>query len=273
MKSIIIGNGHWGNILKKYIEQDCNFSILEIFGRDFSPLKIPKTTQAAFIATPLQSHFKLALECLKLGIHVFVEKPTCKSSKEFDILQSVAEENGVRIYTDYIYLTSPSIIKIRENLSSLNNITSVKATIKQYGKFYDGESALEVLGVHFLSVFVFLFGSLELIEKNNLNPHDNDFLFNSKGITIKLESSLISKIKERTMNITAENGTIAFDMLSADTVKMTINNKDMTFSFDEKNNLVNSLRKFYDILHNKNKYMEHIRLSSNVMKILDECNS
>lgn len=271
MKSIVIGRGDWGNLLMKYIQQDSNFEIIDVFGKDFSFAKIPQGAQVAFVVTPLTSHFNIAYECLRAGLNVFVEKPTCESVEEFNILKDVAQSSGVRFYTDYIYLTSPSILKIQEILCQLNGILSVKASIKQYGKFYEGESALDVLGVHFLSVFCFLFGTPSLAESHNTNPNANRFVFDINGIATELECSLISEIKERKLEIVAKGGKILFDMLSNKTLRVSIGDKQEIFSFDEKNNITNSLRKFYAILNDEAKYLEHCNLSYEVAKTMDMC--
>lgn len=271
MKSIILGKGDWGKLLEKYIRQDSRFEILEIFGKDFSVLKIPKGTQVAFIATPLKSHFNLALECLKSGIHVFVEKPTCESLEEFYRLKQESQKNAVRFYTDYIYLTSPSILKIKESLSCLCGGIEIKASIKQYGKFYAGESALDVLGVHFLSVFADWFGKLKVVRRHNVRAYEESFVLNANGISIDFCCSLVSQIKERRIHIVAKNGEIFFDMLAKNTVRMLIGNKEKIFSFDEKNNIANSLQKFYEILNDEQKYLEHCHLSKEITRVMEEC--
>ena len=88
MNAILIGKGGWGELLKLYIQKNTHFNLVGVYGSDFDISQIPPYTQVAFIATPLYSHFDLALMCIKKGLHVFVEKPTCKTLEQFHILLS-----------------------------------------------------------------------------------------------------------------------------------------------------------------------------------------
>ena len=98
MNAILIGKGGWGELLKLYIQKNTHFNLVGVYGSDFDISQIPPYTQVAFIATPLYSHFDLALMCIKKGLHVFVEKPTCKTLEQFHILQDHAHKHGSNRY-------------------------------------------------------------------------------------------------------------------------------------------------------------------------------
>src|SRR5688572_19327913 len=50
---------------------------------------------AAVIATPTKTHYALASQALKRGLHTFVEKPLATSPEECDMLIQLAEKKGV----------------------------------------------------------------------------------------------------------------------------------------------------------------------------------
>lgn len=50
---------------------------------------------AVTIASPAPSHFRLALEALKAGRHVYVEKPLAMTLREADVLIALAEEKSL----------------------------------------------------------------------------------------------------------------------------------------------------------------------------------
>ena len=78
-----------------------------------------------------------------------------------------------------------------------------------------------------MSVFCFLFGTPSLAESHNTNPNANRFVFDINGIATELECSLISEIKERKLEIVAKGGKILFDMLSNETLRVSIGDKQV----------------------------------------------
>ena len=94
------------------------------------------------------------------NLDIFIEKPTTKNINQFLELLKLAEIKNKRIYTDYIYLASPSVRKIKDILQD-KKINNIDSTFKQYGKFYEFENVLEIVGVHFLSIFIYLFDKVE----------------------------------------------------------------------------------------------------------------
>lgn len=57
--------------------------------------KMAKKIDAVVIATPDHSHFAIAMAAMKLGIHVYVEKPLARTFAECERLMQAAEKYGV----------------------------------------------------------------------------------------------------------------------------------------------------------------------------------
>lgn len=57
---------------------------------------------AAVIAAPTRNHHELALELLKWGIHLLVEKPLCSSSKQADELVRASRRNGAVLQVGHV---------------------------------------------------------------------------------------------------------------------------------------------------------------------------
>ncbi len=51
----------------------------------------------AIIFTPDDTHFEIALACIKRGMHVMVTKPIVKTLEDHHILAKAAEEKGVLV--------------------------------------------------------------------------------------------------------------------------------------------------------------------------------
>ena len=68
--------------------------------RQFSDFRVMldavgKEIDAAVIATPDHSHFPIAMHAMRLGKHVYVEKPLAQTFREVDLLMAAANRTGV----------------------------------------------------------------------------------------------------------------------------------------------------------------------------------
>lgn len=89
------------------------------------------------IATPPSSHVDLALQCLRAGAHVLVEKPLADSPDRLDALLTVAEQENLHVVENYNYLWNRQLVQLRAWVQDgrLGDVVHV-----------DAEIALDVLG-------------------------------------------------------------------------------------------------------------------------------
>ncbi|CAM3378313.1 Gfo/Idh/MocA family protein [Helicobacter labetoulli] len=261
-KAILIGRGYWGKILQHYIQK--HYKISHIFGRDVEDevlIEALDKADSAFIATPLSSHFKLAKLALEHNCNVFVEKPSTATKEEFETLLNLARKNNKILFTDYIYTFSQSILYALKILQDTNaKIESINAEITQYGNFYENESVLEVIGVHYISVFAFM---QELGLLDNLCVKSCKFLDSKKQsatlefsvlqekgskkeIVLLLHCSLLSNDKKRLLRISTTDSIISVDMLSQTPLSIIESSQSLPI-FDEKNNLNFAMESFKDM--------------------------
>src|SRR5262249_32499420 len=64
---------------------------------------------AVVIATPVSTHYPLAMSALQAGKHSFVEKPLAGSSGEIRELVAQAEENDLVLMPGHTFLYSPAV--------------------------------------------------------------------------------------------------------------------------------------------------------------------
>lgn len=83
--------------------------------------------EIATIATPIKTHFEIALECIKANKNLLIEKPICLSEKEAIQLIHLAKEKGVKISVGYIERFNPAIIRLKKIIEngSLGEIKSM----------------------------------------------------------------------------------------------------------------------------------------------------
>jgi predicted dehydrogenase len=93
--------------------------------------------EAVAIATPVGSHYQLALSALLAGKHVFVEKPLAASSAAAAELIAVANDLGLVLMPGHTFLYSPPVNKVRELIQS-----------GELGEIYFVSSSRVNLGLH-----------------------------------------------------------------------------------------------------------------------------
>lgn len=71
-----------------------------------------------YIATPPDSHAKYAIETMRAGKPVYVEKPMAKSYSECIEILKVSEETGMPLWVAYYRRTLPTFLKVKELIES-----------------------------------------------------------------------------------------------------------------------------------------------------------
>ena len=285
-KALLIGSGYFGQILRPYIAKHCEIlAIANTATSNLSTLLVQ--VDICFVITPLNAHFELAKAALQAGCHTFIEKPATSNAKEYRELLSLAKERNLVLFTDYIYTLSPSI-RHALSLCKHKSLESIYASFTQYGKFYKNESVLEVLGVHYLSVFA-LMQELSII--TDVEVQECVFLDSSrlsarlilsarqggKAIPITLECSLLSPSRQRVLRLFFnKEHCLQIDMLDSTPLSHKAD-KALESSlpiFDESGNLAHSLATFMSFIASDNLaknvyYMAHTNVCARTAYLLD----
>jgi predicted dehydrogenase len=133
----VIGAGYWGPNLARNFAASSQFRLAWVVDLDearaqqaIGPYSTVGTTsdlgvvladenvQAIAIATPAVSHLAIALEALRAGKHVLVEKPLAATYAEGLRLVEEADSRRLVLMCDHTYCYTPAVTKIRELLHS-----------------------------------------------------------------------------------------------------------------------------------------------------------
>src|SRR5918999_2819827 len=130
--------------------------------------------EAVVVATPVPTHYELARRALEAGKHVFVEKPAAMRGAEMEELAELAEERGRVLMPGHLLLYHPAVRKLKEIVDSgeLGDVLYVYGNRQNLGTFRTNENALWSLGVHDLSVLLYLIEE----EPAEVRAHGNTFL-------------------------------------------------------------------------------------------------
>jgi predicted dehydrogenase len=141
---------------------------------DFDELLADPELDAVVIATPVPTHYELARRALEAGKHVFVEKPPAMKGPEMEELLALAEERGLVLMPGHLLLYHPGVLMLKELVDSgaLGEVLCVYGNRQNLGVIRSNENALWSLGVHDLSVILWLLGE----EPDEVVAHGRDFL-------------------------------------------------------------------------------------------------
>ena len=144
----------------------------------FDDVLADDSVDAVVVATPVPTHFELARRALEAGKHVFVEKPPAMRGAEMEELCELAEERDRVLMPGHLLLYHPGVQKLKEIVDSgeLGEVLYVYGNRQNLGTFRTNENALWSLGVHDLSVLLYLIDE----EPNEVRAHGNAFL--SRGV-------------------------------------------------------------------------------------------
>ena len=141
---------------------------------DYSELLADPDLDAVIVATPVPTHYELAKQALLAGKHVLVEKPPALRSDEAEELCALAEERELVLMPGHLLLYHPGVRKLKELVDSgeLGEILCLYGNRQNLGKIRRDENALWSLGVHDLSVILYLVGE----QPSEAWAHGNAFL-------------------------------------------------------------------------------------------------
>ena len=125
---------------------------------DYRDLINDPSVDAVAIATPVSSHFDLAMEALRAGKHVLVEKPMTSTSQQAMALIDEAETRGLVLMVDHTFVYTNAVAKMREltqagDLGEIYYYDSVRINL---GLFQHDVNVLWDLAVHDLSIMDFV---------------------------------------------------------------------------------------------------------------------
>jgi predicted dehydrogenase len=185
------GLGYWGkNLVRNFDElaelrwlADAAPTVREQFARrypnaqvtgSFDDLCADPALDAVVIATPVPTHYALAKQALEAGKHVFVEKPPAMRTSEMAELVELAEARNLVLMPGHLLLYHPGVKKLKGLVETgeLGDVLCVYSNRQNLGIIRKDENALWSLGVHDLSVILYL------IEEQPIEAvaHGNAFL-------------------------------------------------------------------------------------------------
>jgi predicted dehydrogenase len=174
----IIGYGYWGpNLARCAAESDgCRLAAIADFssaareraGKRYPAAKLYSSWQdlladpkvdAVVIATPVSTHYEIALSALLAGKHVLVEKPMTNTSAQALRLIEEASKRKLVLMVDHTFVFTPAVQKIRDLIvtGKVGDIYYYDSTRINLGLFQHDVNVVWDLAVHDLAILEYLF--------------------------------------------------------------------------------------------------------------------
>lgn len=173
----VIGYGYWGpNLVRNFMEAsgstvvsvcDLRSERLAQLQTRYPTIETTRNCQTLFedpeidaivIATPVSSHFELAIAALQANKHVLVEKPLAANSEQGIRLIEEAERRRKVLMVDHTFVYTSAVRKIRELITAnaLGEIYYYDAVRVNLGLFQHDVNVIWDLAIHDLSIMDFV---------------------------------------------------------------------------------------------------------------------
>lgn len=178
-KIAVLGCGYWGKNLVRNFQQLGALALVCDPGpagrekakeiapdvrvtADFEEAFSSEEIDAVVIATPAETHRPLAIEAMREGKDVFVEKPLALTHSEGMEIKAKAEETECLLMVGHLLEYHPAVLKLREMLRqrSLGTINYIYSHRLNFGKVRTAENALWSFAPHDIAVILRLAGAM-----------------------------------------------------------------------------------------------------------------
>jgi len=238
----IVGCGYWGPLLVRNFRTspdcllravcDLNEPRLKHLQALYPDLRCIREYQQFFgdlnvdavvIATPVNSHYRLAKESLLAGKHTFIEKPMAISSAECQELIEIAESSGLVLMVDHTFIYSSAVRKIVEIIKNgdIGDIRYINSRRLNLGLFQKDINVAWDLAPHDISIILHILGEFPIALNCQGNAHvtahvedvtNMSLLFRHKRFAT-IQSSWLEPRKVREMTIVGSRRMIVYDDL------------------------------------------------------------
>lgn len=258
----VVGAGYWGPNLIRNFSSCPETELVAVCDPDLQRLAVvmanyPNVTaepqfdlllarddiDAVAVATPVVTHFPIALAALEAGKHVLVEKPLATSVGEAEQLIAVADQSNRTLMVDHTYVYSGPIQKIKAVIDAgeIGEVYFIDSVRINLGLFQRDVNVIWDLAPHDLSILDYLLGRLPVSvsafgashadQSNEIEDVAYLSLDYGAGLLASLHVNWLSPVKIRHFIIGGSNKSIVFNDLEV-TEKIKIYDRGITVNED-----------------------------------------
>ena len=256
----VIGYGYWGPNMVRNFGDAAGARVISVSDRipdklalvqsrypaitttsDYREIIANPEIDSIVIATPVATHFEIAMAALEAGKNVLIEKPITKTADEASRLIDEAQRRNLTLMVDHTFVYTGAVRKIRELIEAgdLGDVYYYDSTRINLGLFQHDVDVIWDLAVHYLSILAYILGEAPHQVSATGASHIPKGMKNSAYMTLFFESGTIahinvnwlSPVKIRRTLIGGSKKMIVYDDLEA-TEKIKVYDKGITLTDD-----------------------------------------
>ena len=237
VKVCVVGAGRWGKnhirtlhslgTLGGVVETDPDR--MEEFKQQYPDVQFYSSVKDAVkddfdgftIATPAETHYRLAEFLLENKKHVLVEKPLALTAAEAQGLKKLADKNKVNLMVGHVLLFHPAIRKIKELIDSgkIGKLEYLYSNRLNLGTVRTEENILWSFAPHDISIFQYFIedNPIEIYSRGGIflqpNIHDTTmtYLKYPNNIVAHIFVSWLHPFKEQRLVVIGSKGMLSFE--------------------------------------------------------------
>ncbi|MBH90065.1 MAG: oxidoreductase [Magnetovibrio sp.] len=241
LKIGIVGYGYWGPNLVRNFNKTDGCEVLAVCDRFEDRLTQAnklypsiKTYQnyseflesgldAVAVATPVASHYQLAMQALETNKHLLIEKPMAESAKQAENLILESKKRGLILMVDHTFVYTGAVQKIHDlyKKGELGDIQYFDSTRMNLGLYQHDVDVIWDLAVHDLSILDFIINespsSVSAVGTSHVPgmPEDMAYMsvFYESGTMAHISVNWLSPVKVRRTVIGGTKKMIVWDDL------------------------------------------------------------
>jgi len=256
----VLGYGYWGPNLVRNFSEVARMRVNAVSDHDEARLALALARHPAIrvstdarsliddpaidaiaIATPVSTHFELALAALRAGKHVWLEKPMTETSDQARVLVEEAARRNLVLLVDHTFIYTSAVAKMGELILSgeLGDVYYYDSIRINLGLFQRDVSVIADLAVHDFSILDFLLREHPVaVSASGTNhfagsPANLAYvtLFYGSGAIAHINISWLAPVKVRQILIGGSRRMVSYNDLEADE-KIKIYDKGVDFTDD-----------------------------------------
>ncbi len=232
----VVGCGHWGkNLVRNFYELgvlaticDPSTEIVEKYSKQydvknnsFTEIINDPNINGVVLAVPAKHHSSLAIDAIKKGKNVFVEKPLAMNENDATFMIETAKENKVQLMVGHLLQYHPVFKKVKDIVQQgeIGEINYIYSNRLSFGKIRTEEDVIWSFAPHDISMILsladqepeFITAHSTSILQNNIADTATIHITFKSGLKSHISVSWLHPYKEQKLVVTGKTAMLVFD--------------------------------------------------------------
>ncbi len=211
----VIGAGYWGpNLIRNFsqvpgarVAYVCDLDSAKLAPlasqyptlattTDYHDLLRDPKVDAIVIATPVSTHRRLALDALRAGKHVLVEKPLAATTETACEISDAAHAAGRVLMVGHTFIYNPAVVKVKEMIErgTLGEIYYIDSSRVNLGLHQFDINVIWDLAPHDVSIILYWLGQRPLRVSARGNSYTQTDIEDVAFLTLEFENKVMAHI-------------------------------------------------------------------------------